>query len=82
MSKENILLLKTNKRRDLSTSIQKVLTDFGCIIRMRLGLHNAGDVCSDEGLIILQLIDDAAEIEKLSEALDKIDGVTYRLIQF
>jgi hypothetical protein len=78
---ENIMIIKTQKRRDNVPSLQKVLTDFGCLITMRLGLHEAGNVCSDEGLIILHLIDDESEIKSFEEALTKLDHIKYKLVQ-
>jgi hypothetical protein len=30
---EHVMLLKTNRRRDNAPSLQKVLTEFGCIIK-------------------------------------------------
>ena len=81
MSKENIMIIKTCKRRDNVEALQNILTQYGCIIKMRLGLHEAGDVCSDEGLIILQLTENPAEAEKLQKDLDKLDGITYRFVQ-
>jgi hypothetical protein len=81
MSKENIMIIKTCKRRDNVETLQKVLTQYGCIIKMRLGIHEAGNVCSDEGLIILQLAEDPNEVEKLVKGLDEIDGITYKLVQ-
>lgn len=81
MSKENIMVIKICKRRDTADSIQKVLTEFGCIIQTRLGLHEAGSVCSDKGLIILQLVDDAEKTKSLEEALGKLDGITFKSVQ-
>ena len=81
MSKEHIMAIKVCKRRDVADSIQKVLTEFGCIIQMRLGLHEAGDVCSDEGLIILQLVDDAGEIARLEKTLGELSGVAFKMIE-
>ena len=81
MNKENIMIIKTCKRRDTADSIQKILTEFGCIIQTRLGLHEAGSACSDKGLIILQLVDDAEAIKNLEEALGKLDGITFKNVQ-
>lgn len=81
MSKENILIIKTSKRRENVDTLQKILTEFGCIIKMRLGLHEAEDVCSDEGLIILQLIDNSEEAEKLEIALKKLDGIVFETVR-
>jgi len=55
--------------------VQKVLTKFGCMIKVRLGLHEAGNVCSEEGLVILQLAGDSSEIKNFQEELNAIEGV-------
>ncbi|WP_409372115.1 hypothetical protein [Pseudobacteroides cellulosolvens] len=55
--------------------VQKVLTKFGCMIKVRLGLHEAGNVCSEEGLIVLQLAGDSSEIKNFQEELNAIEGV-------
>lgn len=81
MSKENIMVIKTCKRKDNADFLQKILTEFGCIIKTRLGLHEAGNVCSDEGLIILQLVGDPGEAEKLEKALNGLDGISYKSVQ-
>lgn len=81
MRKEHILVIKTAKRRDTADAIQKALTEFGCIIQTRLGLHEAGDRCSDEGLMILQLTEDDAEAAKLEAALKGIPGVTFKSVE-
>lgn len=81
MGKENILVIKTCKRKSNADFLQKILTEFGCIIKTRLGLHEAGNICSDEGLIILQLTGDSAEAEKLEQALNGLDGISFKSIQ-
>ena len=77
---ENIMLIKSCNRRENIDTVQKTLTDFGCIIKTRLGLHQAGDSCSNEGLIILQLTDDEEEITKLEKALSKIECVESKIV--
>jgi len=68
----NIMVIKVSKRTEKVPTVQSVLTEFGCSIKTRLGLHEAGDVCSEEGILILQLCgDDYKELEK---ALNAIDG--------
>ena len=40
-----------------SGDIQKIFTEYGCHIRTRLGLHDvADDVCSPQGLILVEFI--------------------------
>jgi len=81
MSTQLIIVAKVEKRRAISLALQDVLTKYGCGITMRLGLHEAGDVCSEDGLIILQLIPGYEEREKLLEDFNKIDGVSAKLIE-
>lgn len=81
MATFRIMAIKTNSRTSNVDTLQKTLTKFGCSIKMRLGLHEAGDVCSDEGLILLQLTDDREEAEKLEEALSSIPGVSAKMIE-
>jgi hypothetical protein len=48
---------------------------------MRLGLHEAGDACSNEGLILLYVVDRSDEIKALETALEKIDGVRVKAME-
>jgi hypothetical protein len=75
MKKESILAIRCGDRRENADALQKVLTAFGCSIKMRLGLHEAGDACSNEGLILLYAVDHSNEIEKLEAALKAVDGI-------
>lgn len=81
MNKEWIMGIRVEKRRDIAEALQKALTRNGCCIRMRLGLHEAGDVCSDEGLILLQLVPQEEEVAALKKDLDAIEGVRYETMK-
>lgn len=81
--KTTILGIKITKRVEKSTQVQDLLTKFGCSIRTRLGLHEASeDYCSEEGLIILELVGDEGEMLKLEEELKRIPGVEVRKMVF
>ena len=75
MQEYNIMAVLINHRSKKAPTVQEVFTKHGCSIRMRLGLHEAGDVCSEEGLVLLQLVGDKAEIKALENELNGIDGV-------
>lgn len=77
----NIMAIKLGERRKNSPDVQQVLSKFGCSIRMRLGLHETENVCSDEGLLILQLTGDTDEMKKLESALNGMDDVKARMIK-
>lgn len=72
----NVMALIINHRSKKAPEVQEVLTKHGCIIKMRLGLHEAGNVCSEEGLVILQLSGEEEEIKALEKDLNNLDGVT------
>lgn len=76
----NIMAIKLGERRKNSPDVQQVLSKFGCSIRMRLGLHETENVCSDEGLLILQLTGDTDEMKKLEKVLNEMDGVKAQII--
>lgn len=72
----NVMSVLTNKRVQNVNEMQQVLTESGCIIKTRLGIHDAGeDFCSNEGLIILHLIGSEADIVQLEEKLNQIPGI-------
>lgn len=63
-------------RDDNGPEVQEVFTDFGCIIKVRLGLHNhTEEVCTNEGFIILQLCGEEKIQRELEKRLNDIEGV-------
>jgi hypothetical protein len=64
-------------------SVQEVLTKYGCSIRTRLGLHETNDnFCSPNGLMILELVGDPTEHDKLLDGLNAIEGVEAKRMTF
>lgn len=78
-----IMAIKITPRNPVAPKVQEILTKYGCIIQTRLGLHEATkDMCSQSGLILLNLInDDVDEINKLNDELNSIDGVVAKLLE-
>jgi len=76
----NIMVVKIGARREDSPKVQEVLSRFGCSIKVRLGLHETHEVCSDEGILILQLCGEKEEMEKLEEALNKMEKVQAKMV--
>jgi hypothetical protein len=80
MSK-SILTVLIGKRKNTAINIQKVLTGWGCIIKTRLGIHDGVlDNCSDEGLLILELVGKQEENEELARKLKLLNDVHAELI--
>jgi len=83
MDKHVVVGVHITERVKLAGEVQKVFTEFGCQIRTRLGLHEADKgVCSPNGLIILELVDDDAKVSSLKKKLIAIDGVEVQSMVF
>jgi len=71
-----IMAIALESRNKFAPNLQEVLTKHGCIISMRLGLHETSkDLCAERGLILLQLCAEEEEISALKEDLGKIEGI-------
>ncbi len=65
------------------SQIQQVLTEFGCYVKTRLGLHEAGkDFCSPNGLLILELAGDPKKCAELEQRLKQIEGTDVQKMVF
>lgn len=77
----DILILSLGKRKNSALKVQKILTDSGCFIKTRLGIHDScGDSCSDNGLIILEIAAPVKEIKAMASKLSKVAGVKTKLV--
>jgi hypothetical protein len=64
-------------------SVQDMLTEYGCSIRTRLGLHEADKgFCSSNGLIVLEMTDDITVAQELANKLIAIEGVEVQTMIF
>lgn len=71
-----IMAILQENRTETAPKVQDVLTEYGCYIRVRLGLHDAGiDHCSNHGMILLQLCGDAGPVKEMEEKLRTIPSV-------
>lgn len=84
MSKKVILGFEQEQRIETATAVQSLLTEFGCHIKTRLGLHQtAEDSCSAKGLIILEMADHVdKEADELERKLKEIKGIVVKRMEF
>jgi ribose 5-phosphate isomerase len=83
MDKHIIVAVHITERVKHASEVQKVFTEFGCQIRTRLGLHEADKkVCSPNGMILLDMVDDDAKVTELTKQLKNIDGVEVQTMIF
>lgn len=81
-----IMGIQVLHRNEDSVQVQKLLTEYGCFIKTRLGLHNASDdrtYCADNGLILIEFITDAdKEVAELKEKLKQLGTIEVRFMEF
>ncbi|HPL89634.1 MAG TPA: hypothetical protein PLX04_05250 [Caldisericia bacterium] len=83
MNKRMVFGIQVTNRAKNAGQVQKILTDYGCNIRTRIGLHEVDDkVCSPSGLILLELYGKEHDILKMEETLKAIDGVIVQKMVF
>lgn len=79
--KKSIIVIHMHQRRTAAARVQKALTDHGCIIKTRLGIHDGVlDKCSDEGLILLEVVGSSGETRALEKALRACPGVKAKTV--
>lgn len=75
MDCQTIMAILIDKRTQAAVPVQEALTRHGCVINARLGLHQAGPACSEQGLLILHLCGSREEVSVLEADLRTIPGV-------
>ena len=77
----NVLLILVGHRHEAAVSVQQALTNHGCIIKTRLGLHSGVlTECSEKGLIFCELVGDKNEQKELLNELNLIKEVKAQLV--
>jgi hypothetical protein len=71
-----IMAILQENRTETAPKVQDILTRYGCFIRVRLGLHDAGmETCANNGLILLQLCGETIPVREIEEELQTVPGV-------
>lgn len=79
---KRILTILLDHRKDAAPMVQKILTGWGCLIKVRLGIHDGVlDNCSESGLIILELVGDKEKHAELERKLNLVKGVNSKLVE-
>lgn len=76
-----ILGVMLKQRIETSAKFQELLSEYGCYISTRIGLHIAGkDNCSPSGLVLLEIISgNEDKAEELENKLKKLDVVVQKM---
>ena len=77
-----VVLIKIDHRASEATRVQGILTDFGCNIKTRLGLHEvSNEFCANDGLVVLEVEGEKDIIAQMITKLNEIEHVTAKLIE-
>ena len=80
--KKSIMLILLEDRKGSAVEVQKALTEMGCFIKTRIGLHDGSpEECTNTGLIILELMGDQKSKNDLYDCLKAIPHVNVQLVE-
>ncbi len=78
---KSVLVILIGNRKESAVKVQKVLTAWGCNIKTRLGIHDGVlDDCSDEGLLLLEIVGTREQNDELARKIAVIPGVDSQLV--
>jgi hypothetical protein len=72
-------------REHEALKVQELLTQYGCYIKTRLGLHDtpAEGTCSSKGLLLLEFLPgNEAEIDQFEAELQKLESIVVKRMEF
>jgi hypothetical protein len=83
MAKKSVLGIMVTNRVENAQQVQKILTEFGCSIKTRLGLHEVNEnLCSTSGLLLLELFGDEGACVELEKQLRAVTGLQVQKMIF
>ncbi len=81
MECRTIMAVRLTRRMEEAVKVQETLTRHGCIISLRIGLHETSKACSDRGLVLLHLCGTRKEVAALRKDLARIRGVKTKTME-
>lgn len=83
MKKHIILGVKINNRLKHVPEVQKLLSQYGCNIKTRLGIHEVdATTCAIGGLLVLELYGEDRVCLELADKLTKIEEIEVQKMIF
>jgi len=82
MGKHILVGVHVTDRLKKAVEVQKLFTEYGCNIKTRLGLHEVENVCSPNGIVILEMYGDDTVCFELADKLAAIEGIEVQKMIF
>ena len=76
-----IIGIKLPNKLNNAVEFQKILTEFNCTIKMRIGINNSSIFCSSNGIVLLQMENKEKAIDLERELLE-ISGIEIQRMIF
>jgi hypothetical protein len=76
-----VVAVKVSNREGIAQGMQKVLTDHGCLIKVRLGLHDIPvNACSPAGLVLMEVDGEETEIKTMVAELNALPEISAKYL--
>ena len=75
MNKHIILGVHITDRLRKVAEVQQLFSQYGCNIKTRLGLHEVENVCSPNGIVLLEMYGDDFVCFELADQLAAMEGI-------
>jgi hypothetical protein len=82
MDKHIIVGVHVTNRLKKVPDVQRLLSEYGCNIKTRLGLHEVENVCSPNGLLLLEMYGEDSVCFELADKLAAVDGIEVQRMVF
>ena len=82
MNKHIIFGIHITNRLKKAGDVQQLFSQYGCNIKTRLGLHEVENVCSPNGIVLLEMYGDEAVCNELADKLAAIEGIEVQKMIF
>ena len=76
-----ILGIKLKDKKENAVELQTILTEFNCIIKMRIGINNSSIFCSSDGIILI-LVEETENAIQLEKSLLEINEIEIQRMIF
>ena len=75
-------MIKIDSRISDAATVQSILTEYGCNIKVRLGLHEVSkELCANDGLILLEVEGDKRRLNSIVKKLNAVEYVKAQLVE-
>lgn len=73
-----ILGIKLEDRTESSLEFQKILTEYGCAIKTRIGLHHSKNgICTNCGIVLIELNENIPTLAEKLKFFGQVNTMTF-----